>query len=552
MRLNNKNEELGQTWGSGKKRRDGWNHKRKYQADWGWDTEHQESDCDANHQGFDLNKGSQGFDLNKDSQDFDLNFGNVGEEGLPSHEEETKKEEKITSSEWDKRYRETFDLCHQKYIKKKEFEDQQEFKSQRAKTAVSSRSRVEAQSDRKNWHTANKYNLYRYSFSADSKKEIVIDWLIRIFVAVMTIIVIGLMWMSADDQKHQREKRRQARKTAEFQEQLERLRATNHNDNRQERVNAQAMPSDIIKKRVEERKRVSLVPENQLTYRQMFPLQDAPKMPSEQKTNGKPYRYYVMLDSIKWLFPGNTRDPEERYQLENHVKRYVGHRLNQLLYSYLKDKYKKILKEDPYLCLDVTYNIESDFLRYTKVETSLPLNHMQKVDLYTYFQNASSMKVDSDIQNTFTSRWCFTLYHYDQERISHMTQIPVSDAYPNVVIKSTQWRHDAPKSIKDIQGYQLLLENKLEQIRQDIGVCLSQDPETEVSFTMDLRVMPSGGPVLMEKIASSNEKNSTVLRLDKCLRMGTVLPTLINDVPVRTETASDVQVEFEVRPPGKA
>ena len=549
MRLNNKNEELGQTWGSGKKRRDGWNKKRKSRADWCLDTDHQESDFNTNHQGFDLNKGSQGFDLNKGSQDFDLDYDDVCEEGLPCHEEETKKEEKITSSEWDKRYREIFELCHQKYTKKKEFEGQQEIKSQRANTAVSSRSRVEAQSDRKNWHIANGDIVY--SFSGDPKKDRVTDWLIRIFVAVMTILVIGLTWMSADAQKRQ-EKRRQARKAAEFQEQQEQLSATSYNDNRQERVKAQAMPSDIIKKRVEERKRVSLVPENQLTYRQMFPLQDDAKMPSEQKTNGKPYRYYVMLDSIKWLFPGNTRDPEERYQLENHVKRYVGHRLNQLLYSYLKDKYKKILKGDPYLCLDVTYNIESDFLHYTKVETSLPLNHKQKVDLYTYLQKASSPKDDSDIQNTFTSRWCFTLYHYDQERISHMTQIPVSDAYPNVVIKSTQWRHDAPKTIKNIQNYQLLLENKLEQIRQDIGVCLSQDPETEVSFTMDLRVMPSGGPVLMEKIASSNEKNSTVLRLDKCLRMGTVLPTLINDVPVRTETASDVQVEFEVRPPGKA
>ena len=30
MRLNNKNEELGQTWGSGKKRRDGWNKYNSY------------------------------------------------------------------------------------------------------------------------------------------------------------------------------------------------------------------------------------------------------------------------------------------------------------------------------------------------------------------------------------------------------------------------------------------------------------------------------------------------------------------------------------------
>lgn len=233
--------------------------------------------------------------------------------------------------------------------------------------------------------------------------------------------------------------------------------------------------------------------------------------------------------------------------------------LYQSVVAYMKN-YHASIKQGDDICITLTANRGDSHLTFKSVETTLKMDVHKKKDMSDYFANAiyrgnvpSAFYVDS-----FTTQWCYSIYNEEREIQAFYQQIPKSDAYLNVTIGSMVWDNDSlPKTNNDAL-YRSLIEKKMELVREDIGDCLSkyEFPRSWMIGRLEFDIPPSGGYISLSNggnvfFLDKNNENKEIFHISRCLQLGKLVPTLMNDIPIDSTDESKLTIIFDINRPPK-
>ena len=305
--------------------------------------------------------------------------------------------------------------------------------------------------------------------------------------------------------------------------------------------------SAVIQKRLEEKHTDMAIAENKMVYTQI--VSDKPQNEALLNIDGEaPYYYDVQLKSIRWTFPTSEDDPIERSYIEEDLKQYAGAWFNHIIYTFLSEKYQKQIKT-PLVCIHV---VNDNGLKLRGINQTIDNDISFTRELSDYVMERFSKRTSpfqaSDVP--FESQWCYNVYNYKRDELVEMKSVPKSDHYPNVKIRNMTWHHKS--KIDDITLFDNLLEQKMELVRQDMGACLADYPDTSFQANMTFLIPPTGGPFVLDETEYSYKKYHEESDIEKCLRLGKVLPSLFNDAPMRTDDVEELRVIFDVKPQPRA
>ena len=291
------------------------------------------------------------------------------------------------------------------------------------------------------------------------------------------------------------------------------------------------------------------------TYEQHFSTFDDQFISELSQTEpDDPYNYFIALDKITWSVPCANRAPDKRYEMEIEFKKRYGQWLNWLVNSYMKD-YHRIIKQGSQFCIQLQLNQNEEQLTFRSIQTDLAMESHQAKYMNQFFANAiyDSKLPPPPWEFPVETQWCYSIYNVELEKLFAQRQIPKSDVYPQIVIKDILLNLSDSDSPENSALYESLINQKIEQLRQDIVACLVDYPNDRIEIRMMFDVSGYGGPI------SFIEKNSFVffktkkstMDLFRCLKLGDVLPRMMNDIPILTNNSAKLRVIFEVNAPMK-
>lgn len=258
--------------------------------------------------------------------------------------------------------------------------------------------------------------------------------------------------------------------------------------------------------------------------------------------------YFIYWDSVIWNLKTTNIPLEDKLYSESKFRMYIGSWMDYGLYHYIKENEQLFDGNDTFsLCMTMKgKTVIDDVVFYLKDKTNQnKIVSGLQIYLYQRLRDRTQKYWDDTVESV---KMCYTVFHTTQDNWIKAHTIKKTDDYPNVVIKSVKWQHDSPGAVTDLAKYEDLLAQKFELIRQDIGKCVEDYENTDMTMTLNLRVSPTGGTIFVENSSSSFRQYDEAIQIDRCLELGLVLPYLMNDVGVRTEEASRVEVAFSVSP----
>ncbi|GEM_PF-3589249 len=296
-----------------------------------------------------------------------------------------------------------------------------------------------------------------------------------------------------------------------------------------------------------------------VTYEQSMPAFDSQFVSELSQKVTNPYEYYIRLNKMTWTFPDKSCNEDNKTQQELLFKTESSVFLYQSVVAYMKN-YHASIKQGDDICITLTANRGDSHLTFRSVETTLKMDDQKKKSLSDYFANAiyrgnvpSAFYVDS-----FTTQWCYSIYNEAREIRAFYQQTPKSAAYPNVTISSMVWENDSLPKIGDDALYRSLIEKKMELVREDIGDCLSkyEFPRSWMIGRLEFDIPPSGGYIKLSKrgnglFLDKNNENKEIIHISRCLQLGKVVPTLMNDIPIDSTDESILTVIFDINRPPK-
>ena len=317
--------------------------------------------------------------------------------------------------------------------------------------------------------------------------------------------------------------------------------------------------SQIIRERLEARINEVSEANGTITYEQHFSTFDDQFISElSQSEPVNPYNYFIALDKITWSIPCTHIDPELRYKMETEFKEQFGNWLYAIVNFFMKDFHRKI-KQGSQFCMTMKINPDENRLTFGSIQTDLSMDSHYRKTMNQYFANAFYNNKFSHILSSYPveTQWCYSIYNVEREKVIAQKQIPQSDiypesvqkVYPEIVKKSTIWRHtnsDSPEEENKL--FESLIEQKIEQLRQDIGACLVDYPNDWLEIIMLFDISSFGGPITFVEDESDVffKSNKNTMNLFKCLKMGDVLPKLMNDFPSSSYDTPRLKVVFEV------
>ena len=295
-----------------------------------------------------------------------------------------------------------------------------------------------------------------------------------------------------------------------------------------------------------------------VTYEQTLSAFDSQVETELSQNVTDPYQYFVKLNKVTWSFPDDSCKEDKSHYQEILFKKESAAYLYETVVSYMKE-YHAAIKQGDNICITVTSNRGDNRLTLKDVETTLKMDDNKKRNMMSFFNNAIYEAHAPSVFYTdfLTTQWCYSIYNDEHELINAQFNIPKSDDYPNINITQTLWEHNSPRGIEDLTRYESLIEQKMELVRQDLGACLSkyEFPRHWMKAKLTFDISPSGGFIRLvdeeSGIFDLEDKDKSIHDAMRCLRIGKVIPVLLNDIPVQSKTNSKLMVTGDINRPPK-